>query len=428
MVEEDTAKGSDLLTIQLTGTKSGIPVESLVPSLQRIFPRKTEAQIRQALNRLPVVLARGVQREQALKVKRFLEAGGAVLKITASKPPAPATPAAAEPAKPPAPKEAPVEPATGTEPTGAERRKKPRVHPGIDLQPMGIGDILDKSFRLLRQYFWLFFIIVLIPQGCLFLVQKGATILAGPDVGQTMGLAAGVGIGIGLLIGIPVFVVLQFWAQGALIYAVSETYLGHSTSIRGSFGAMRRLIWKLLGTMILWGIFVFGPFMLIGIFMAILMPLLAAAGTNNWVIGILIFIAVMVCLWLFFRLFLNWLLVDKVVVLEAKGGMSALHRSKELMTSSVESGFGKKPKSKGALILFVGFLLAMGFQLVFQIPMSVAVFAAPGNIFVLTIGEILNIAASCLATVFTAIAMILFYYDIRLRKEGFDLRMMAENL
>ena len=30
--------------------------------------------------------------------------------------------------------------------------------------------------------------------------------------------------------------------------------------------------------------------------------------------------------------------------------------------------------------------------------------------------------------VFAAIAMILFYYDIRLRKEGFDLRMMAENL
>ena len=46
----------------------------------------------------------------------------------------------------------------------------------------------------------------------------------------------------------------------------------------------------------------------------------------------------------------------------------------------------------------------------------------------MTIGEILNIGASCLATVFTAIAMILFYYDIRLRKEGFDLRMMAENL
>ena len=426
MAEESATKGPDLLTIQLTGTKSGIPVESLVPALQRIFPRKTEDQIREALNRLPMVLARGVRREQAIKVKKFLEASGAVLKIAASQPPAPGI---ARPSQPQPPKKAPADPVPGAAaPTGAERRKKPRVHPGIDIQPMGIGDILDKSFRLLRQYFWLFFIIVLIPQGCLFLVTKGATILAGPSVGQSVSMAAGLGIGIGLLIGIPVFVVLQFWAQGALIYAVSETYLGHNTSIKGSFGGMRKLLWKLLGTMILWGIFVFGPFMLIGIFMAILIPQLVAAQTGGGFIAVIVIIAVIICIWLFFRLFLNWLLVDKVVVLEAKGGMSALRRSKELMTANVGSGFGKKPKSKGALILLVGFLLAAGFQMVFQIPMSVAVFAAPGNIFVMTIGEILNIGASCLATVFTAIAMILFYYDIRLRKEGFDLRMMAENL
>ena len=36
--------------------------------------------------------------------------------------------------------------------------------------------------------------------------------------------------------------------------------------------------------------------------------------------------------------------------------------------------------------------------------------------------------AVSLATAYTAIAMILFYYDIRVRKEGFDLKMMAEKL
>ena len=426
MVEDNTSKGTELLNIQLMGAQSGIPLESLVPALQRIFPRKTEAQVREALKRLPVVLARGVKKGQALKVKKFLEASGAVLKITYAKPAT--APETVTPREAPAPEKVSAEPAAKPDPSGADRRRKPRVHPGIDIQPMGIGDILDKSFRLLRQYFWLFFIIVLIPQGCLFLITKGAQMLAGPNAAQSLGLAGGIGIGIGLLVAVPVFVILQFWAMGALIYAVSETYLGHTTSVKESFGAMRRLIWKLLGTMILWGIFVFGPFMLMGIFFAILIPIAASGGTSSWVIGILIFIAVGVCIWLFFRLFLNWLLVDKVVVLEAKGGMAALRRSKELMTSSVESGFGKKPKSKGALILFVGFLLAAGFQLVFQIPMSVFMIAAPGNIFVMTIGEILNIGASCLATVFTAIAMILFYYDIRLRKEGFDLRMMAENL
>jgi len=47
---------------------------------------------------------------------------------------------------------------------------------------------------------------------------------------------------------------------------------------------------------------------------------------------------------------------------------------------------------------------------------------------VLTLQGLLKVAATSLATVFTATAMILYYYDIRLRKEGFDLKMMAENL
>ena len=87
MGEDSATRGSELLSIQLMGVKSGIPVESLIPALQRVFPRKTEAQIREALNRLPILLTRGVKKEQALKVKRFLESNGAVLKIIPSKPP-----------------------------------------------------------------------------------------------------------------------------------------------------------------------------------------------------------------------------------------------------------------------------------------------------------------------------------------------------
>jgi hypothetical protein len=47
---------------------------------------------------------------------------------------------------------------------------------------------------------------------------------------------------------------------------------------------------------------------------------------------------------------------------------------------------------------------------------------------VTTVQGVLNMVAVSLATAYTAIAMILFYYDIRVRKEGFDLKMMAEKL
>ena len=46
----------------------------------------------------------------------------------------------------------------------------------------------------------------------------------------------------------------------------------------------------------------------------------------------------------------------------------------------------------------------------------------------MTLQQLLNMAATSLVTAYTAIAMILYYYDIRLRREGFDLKMMAEHL
>jgi hypothetical protein len=130
----------------------------------------------------------------------------------------------------------------------------------------------------------------------------------------------------------------------------------------------------------------------------------------------------------FFNLLLNWLLVDKVVVLEGEGWRSALRRSKELMNTRTESGFWKRPKNKAGLILILGALIGVGIRLLFQTPGLITQWLMPTSTMMLTIQQILNVVATSLATVFTAIAMILFYYDIRLRSEGFDLKMMAKHL
>jgi hypothetical protein len=127
-------------------------------------------------------------------------------------------------------------------------------------------------------------------------------------------------------------------------------------------------------------------------------------------------------------LFLSWLMVDKVVVLERKGWIKALKRSMELMKGGTEPGFWKFIKIKALLILLIGVLIAVAIQLIFQIPGVIFGVILKGSVVVQTILEILNIVGNTIATAFTATAMILYYYDIRLRKEGFDLKMMAENL
>jgi hypothetical protein len=427
----DGNPGDRRFTIRLMGLQSTARQKDLAVGLRHLYRGKTLEEVEQLLSRLPLVLARSVTEEQARKVHAFLKPKGAILKVTA------ATPVQGEGAKPregkavgvqrtPPPQE---RSASSTEiAPRIERRAKPRVNEGIQIHPMGIAEILDRSFRLLRQHFRLFFLVVFIPQGIFFLMTHGVGLIFGVAGGLGAAMSAGIGFAFFSVLTFLVFIVLQFWAQGALIHAVSETYLGHSTSIGESYSAIRKRLVQLVGTMILWGVLVFlWPF-LAAIVSAILIPALSAAGVSGVFMGLVTVIAFIIAIWLAIRLLLNWMLVDKVVVLEAKSWMRALRRSKDMMNARTEPGFWKRPKNKAGLILVLGFLIAGGIQLIFQLPGLILSIIAPGSLLVSSIMGLLNIISTSLATVFTATAMILFYYDIRLRKEGFDLKMMAENL
>jgi hypothetical protein len=435
MTQSAVSAEAKRFTIRLTGLKPGTSPEDLVVALERIFPRKTAEQLRGALARLPLLLTRSATEEQAEKVKSFLESRGAILSTsTASATPAsPASAAKSPSTAPSAPSKPEMARATAApqreQPyTGVERRAKPRVHPGIGIHPMGIGEILDRSFRLLRQHFLLFFFILLIPQGMFFLFQKTSPMFFGVDVQQGMAASMGMGLLVTVLLVVLVMIIIQFWAQGALVHAVSETYLGHKTSVGASYGAMRSRLGRLLGTMIIMGILL-GLLAVVLIFLSgLLMGVLGSAGGLSGLAGFVIVCVASAAI--FFHFFLNWMLVDKVVVLEDQAWFGALSRSTQLMKSRTEQGFWKRPKNKAGLILLLGFLIGVGIHLLFQVPGLLSQMFLPMSLggLTLTLQQILNVIATSLATVFTAIAMILFYYDIRLRSEGFDLKAMAEHL
>jgi hypothetical protein len=439
MTQSAASAETKRFVISLTGLKPGTSSEDLVVALQRIFPRKTAEQIRGALARLPLLLTRSATEEQAKKVTGFLESKGAILRLVNAAvsagpaPPASAVRSTSTAAASPRKSEmvrAAAAPQEDKPYTGVERRAKPRVHRGIGIHPMGIGEILDRSFRLLRQHFLLFFFILLIPQGTFFLFNKAAQIFLGGEVQQGMTAGMGIGLIVSVILAVMVMMILQFWAQGALIHAVSETYLGHETSLATSYGAMRSCLGRLLGTMFLMGILIVLVPALLGIAMAIAVPMLAAMGFGGTTTAILSIVLVFAGIIWFFHLLLNWLLVDKVVVLEGQGWRNALRRSKELMNTRTEQGFWKRPKNKAGLILLLGFLIGVGIHLLFQVPGLLTQMFLPVSLagLTLTLQQVLNVVATSLAAVFTAIAMILFYYDIRLRSEGFDLKAMAEHL
>jgi len=424
MTQSAARAETERFAISLTGFKPGTSPEALVSALQSIFPRKTAEQIRGALARLPLLLTRSATEEQAKKVKSFLESKGAILRLVnaavsaGSAPPASAARSISTAAAPPRKSEmvrAAAAPKRDQPYTGVERRAKPRVHPGIGIHPMGIGEILDRSFRLLRQHFLLFFFILLIPQGTFFLFNKGSQIFLRGEVQQGMTAGMGIGLIVSVILAVLVMMILQFWAQGALIHAVSETYLGHG---------------RLIGTMFLMGfaIVIIPGGLIFG--MMTFMSDLAKMGLVGSSKGLLTVVVVIFAVAVFFSLLINWLLVDKVVVLEGKAWISALRRSKELMNTRTEPGFWKRPQNKAGLILLLGFLIGVGIHLLFQVPGLLTHMFLPMSLveLTLTLQQVLNVIATSLAAVFTAIAMILFYYDIRLRSEGFDLKAMAEHL
>jgi hypothetical protein len=425
MTEHKGNNAEKQFTIRMIGIQQGASQEKIIAGLQKLFKKRTPEELEKALNKLPLVLSRKAKKSQALKIKEFLESIGAFVELTDTSPVKEREDSGVEKV------EVADEAAPSVEdkpPKGEERRTKPRVHAGIQLHPMGIGELLDRSFRMIREYFWLFFLIILIPQGISFLVGKGIQLNLG-EIGRTGApMAMGAGIGISAILAGLVFIILQFWAQGALIYAVSETYLGHSTSVGGSYGAVRRVLGRLLGTLILFVILIMLVPALLGAFAALFVGILSAMGAGKVAVGILIFFVVVVGVWFFFRLFLNWLLVDKVVVLEGIGWIKALKRSTELMKGRTEPGFWKSNKMKAGLILLLGVLIGIGIELIFQIPGFIFGFVFKGSLLGRTVLEVLSIVGKTLTTAFTATAMILYYYDIRLRKEGFDLKMMAENL
>jgi len=98
------------------------------------------------------------------------------------------------------------------------------------------------------------------------------------------------------------------------------------------------------------------------------------------------------------------------------------------MNARTEPGFWSGPRSKAAQILLLGCLIAIGIHFLFHAPGLVFNLFAPGSLLGSALTGLLNTISTSLATSYTTLAMILYYYDIRVRKEGFDLKMMAQNL
>lgn len=270
---------------------------------------------------------------------------------------------------------------------------------------MTIGGILDKSLRIYKNNFVRFIVIIAIVNVPLSLISfaamstmqkdflKNAQLMeAYQEDGNTedteipVPALPGKGAFAGIFITTILAVVGYILTQGALAKNVSEYYLGKTMSVTDTYKAvLPKLITLVIAGILVWFIVMIG-------FILLVVP------------GII---------------FLLWYsLITPAIVIEDLKALKSLGRSKALVSKNLGKVF-----LVGFLVMLIAIAVNSPFIWGGQF-LSAALFS--NNLMPqLILNQFFNMIGTILVTPIGATAYILLYYDLRIRKEGFDLEMLA---
>ena len=303
------------------------------------------------------------------------------------------------------------------------------------LRPLTLGEILDRTAQLYRRNFWTFAGVSAVPVVATFAVFVPIGVAMGfmglfnarnatPSTGSIIGITAAA-----LVIGLPVLLAAGVVSQASLTKTAIGAHMGQKIEVREAIDSVWPRFWRYLWLIVLLGLLVgVVPFAVAG---GIAVTLTALGAVGDAVVrvftGILSFLAiaaaVVYCIW-------RWLcysIAMAACIVEEKTGWQSIKRANLL--------------SKGTRgRIFVMYLLVGAISMVIAMVADVFLFlgiaiatALGGSKFgpaVAVVGLILNLLArfvlQMLITPIPVIALVLFYYDQRVRTEGYDIELMME--
>jgi hypothetical protein len=310
------------------------------------------------------------------------------------------------------------------------------------LKPYTLGEILDRTVQIYRRNFLLFVGIAALPTLLMVLVGGGAGALlgwAGKTQSDTTSAIAGLVFLALMLIFFPVWVVIQSIANGALTITAVRMHEGEKVTIREALSAAWKRGWHYIGTQffvylftaILPGFVAFGLAMLVAVLVTLAGTGGAGAGVVTGLIVVLAvvggfaFVAYMVLAMI--RLSLSFAACTG----EQLGPWSALRRS-----------FALSRGSMGRIFLFglLVYALTMAITFVFiflcMIPFVIVVAMMKdqgshaqqqmiGIAFFVIYYSAIFLAQVVIKPVYS-IGLTVFYFDERVRKEGYDIEWMMQ--
>lgn len=305
------------------------------------------------------------------------------------------------------------------------------------LRPLTLGEILDRTAQLYRRNFLLFAGVAALPIGVMIAIGALAGVfgLAGfaalkgsPGSGPLAGLAL-----LALVVlALPVYIAAYVYSTAGLTQAAVSTHRGQRLTIRAALASVRPRFWSYLGFLFLQGLVVGAVPLLAagGVAVALFfgVRLLAggiAAGVATGFLAFLLFGAAFVAIvWLA----LCYCLGMPVCVVEQKPAWDSLKRAWKLSQGT---------RGRIFVMFLLVIVLTMVVSMIAYIPVLivVGVITAAGQsaqtattalVAAEIVNAIMNFALQTLLTPVAWIALVLFYYDQRVRKEGFDIEWMME--
>jgi hypothetical protein len=259
---------------------------------------------------------------------------------------------------------------------------------------MSVGDILDRGLKLLLARLPAFYAINLIVLSPIIAYQLLLPLLLMSAENQAVAMLAAV-LG-GSLVVLFLALILQPIGTAAILHIISQEFIDRRVGIGAAFRFALSRFGPLLGASI--------------------------------VAGLLIGLGMICCLVPGFIFWTWYAFVPQVVVVEGRGVSSSLDRSKQL-------GEGYRWRIFGILILIlllslvIPSMLDAGLGL--ALPASETVPVAGGGFRIVThyrnqvIHTIVTNLVNILFSAYLAVCLTLLYFDLRIRKEGYDLEMAA---
>lgn len=281
----------------------------------------------------------------------------------------------------------------------------------LDLRPLSIGELFDRTFRLFRQHFFIFISVAVITQlpSTMFQILTVAFFGSSTANLETAFLREEI-VGPIILVALGVFFLSLIFTQigtAALTRAISDSYLGRKISFDGAFRRMENSWWHLILATFVAGLIIMVIFIPVGLIAVI--PC----------IGILVAIPAFIGLGAAANIVIS--LLPPVVVLEKAGTIESVKRAWALGKLRFWWVFGYL----FLLGILTGVIIAGPSALIGAL---LPLIMGNTNLVIQSIiQQSTNLVVTAVFLPIRLIAVTLMYFDLRIRFEGFDLMVLASN-